>query len=129
MYFDGTTPGINKNTKEGYRLRIKAADLGCPVAQHNLGVDYELGRHFTKDMNKAVTWYKKSANQDNDLALYELGRLYMFGIGVPKDLKIAKNYFEKAASLKNEEAQARLEQLQNEPQEKPQVKTPKTAKK
>lgn len=112
MYFDGTTPGIKRDLKEGMRLRLKAAELGCPIAQCNLGADYERGEHFEKDMSKAVYWYKKSANQDYDLALYQVGQLYMFGIGVPQDLKIARTYLVKAAELKNEKAQLRLKQLQ-----------------
>lgn len=116
MFFDGTTPGIKKDIQEGMRLRLKAPKIGCPIAQRNLGADYERGELFKKDMVKAVFWYKKSADQAYDSALYELGRLYMFGVGVPKDLKVAKEYFEKAAELKNEKAQLALKQLQEQSQ-------------
>lgn len=116
MYFEGTTPGITKNIKEGMRLQMKAAELGCPIAQCNLGSEFERGEFYQKDMNKAVYWYQKSAEQDYDRALYQLGQLYMFGVGVPKDLKVAKTYFEKAAELKNEQAQLALKQLQEESQ-------------
>jgi uncharacterized protein len=116
MYFEGTTPGITKNIKEGMRLQMKAAELGCPIAQCNLGSEFERGEFYQKDMNKAVYWYQKSAEQDYDRALYQLGQLYMFGVGVPNDLKVAKTYFEKAAELKNEQAQLALKQLQEESQ-------------
>lgn len=128
MFFEGTTPGIKKDIQEGMRLRLKAAKLGCPIAQCNLGADYERGELFKKDMVKAVFWYKKSADQAYDGALYQLGQLYMFGVGVPKDLKIARSYFEKAVALKNEEAQLRLKQLQEESRAQSPLKAARTAK-
>jgi TPR repeat protein len=44
-------------------LYQRSANLGRMVAQYNLGVMYENGNGITKDIDKAIYWYEKSAKQ------------------------------------------------------------------
>jgi len=88
-----------------------AAERGEPWAQLRLGVGYELGAGFEKDIPTAVSWYKKAAvqtadgqwadgllvgavgrsgyfNQNNDalIAQHQLAGIYYRGESVGKDL-------------------------------------------
>ncbi len=113
MYFSGTTDGVAKNEKEGVRLLVKGANMGCPVAQSNLAGDYELGKYFKKDMKQALYWYKKSADQNADNRVpYHIGELYEKGLGVPQDRSVAISYYKRAAKLGNKIAKHRLQELQ-----------------
>lgn len=112
MYLRGTTDGITQNEEEGVRLRIKGANLGCPFAQSNLASNYEHGKHFKKDMKKALYWYQKSADQNmEDWVPNHLGELYERGKGVPQNKQLAINYYERAAKLGNESAKRKLQEL------------------
>ena len=53
----------------------KAANLGNCDAQYNLALIYEYGEVIKKDINKAIYWYKKSADQGYEDAHYELKSL------------------------------------------------------
>ncbi|MBX9721824.1 MAG: sel1 repeat family protein, partial [Candidatus Obscuribacterales bacterium] len=113
MYFSGTTDGVPKNAKEGVRLLVKGADMGCPFAQSNLSYHYEQGKYFKKDMKQAIYWYQKSADQDADNRVpCQIGELYEKEIGVPKDMTVAISYYERAAKLGNKSAKYRLQELQ-----------------
>lgn len=50
-----------------------------------------------KDLQKALSWYKKSADQGCEIALARLGYFYATGRGVPQDLGEAFELFKKAA--------------------------------
>ena len=73
MFFDGK--GIKQNYKEAFNWWIKAADSGNADAQHNLGYMYENGFSVEKNIDQAVSWYKKGANKDDKCkqALKRLG--------------------------------------------------------
>lgn len=88
-----------------------SAERGEPWAQLRLGVGYELGAGYPKDIQKAIYWYKKAAvqtaegdwangmlvgaagkagyfNQNGDalIAQHQLAGIYFRGDGVGKDL-------------------------------------------
>lgn len=88
-----------------------SAERGEPWAQVRLGVGYELGAGYQKDIPKAVYWYKKAAvqmaegnwangllvgaagkagyfNQNSDalVAQHQLAGIYSRGEGIEKDL-------------------------------------------
>lgn len=88
-----------------------AAERGEPWAQLRLGVGYELGAGYEKNIPKAISWYKKAAvqtaegewadgllagavgkagyfNQNSDalIAQHQLAGIYFRGDGVEKDL-------------------------------------------
>jgi len=41
----------------------EAAELGSPEAQHEMAKLYERGEGVQQDINKAITWYQKAAEQ------------------------------------------------------------------
>lgn len=57
------------------------AEQGDAYAQYALASFYNSGQGVELDPQKAVTWYEKSAQQNNDLAQYSLGVMYEFGDG------------------------------------------------
>lgn len=66
-----------------------------------LGLRYEDGgfgeTHVAKDMEQAVRWYKKAADQGEPYAQYRLGGCYANGAGVAKDIEQAVQWYKKAA--------------------------------
>jgi len=98
-----TIEGSTKNTKLE-RLK-KEATAGYADAQTNLGYYYEteLG-----DFEKAVYWYKKAAEQDEQYALNNLGICYERGLGVSQNKEMAFRCYYKAAALGFSHAQCHL---------------------
>ena len=96
--------------KEAYQYGLKSCEKfnygkGC----FGLGYLYEHGDGVQKDMNKALSYYKKAAPSEEKLcssndgqACYELGYMYEHGYGVPKDPNKAKELYQKACKLKYE---------------------------
>ena len=87
----------------------KAAMLGHPKAQYQLGLYHQFGIGVEKDGLKAVDWYQKSAAQDNIEAMANLGEIYFAGgLGVPKNTSIAIRWYLKAAERGDEQSAYRL---------------------
>ena len=76
-----------------------------------MGVCYNYGFGVTQDMQKAVEWYTKAAEQGHAAAQYNLGNCYYDGEGVEKDLQKAIEWYTKAAEQGDEDAQEALERL------------------
>ncbi|GBC02721.1 hypothetical protein RclHR1_04780008 [Rhizophagus clarus] len=55
--------GTNVNKQKAFELFHKAANLGNYVAQYNLAFMYEKEEEIVKDIDQAIYWYKKSAEQ------------------------------------------------------------------
>jgi hypothetical protein len=73
-YFCGI--GINDNKQKAVELFQKAANLGNYIAQHNLAFIYKKGGGGVKqDINKAIYWYRKSAEQGHQNAQNKLNEL------------------------------------------------------
>ena len=74
-----------------------------------LGNDYYFGVNG-KQINyvKAVEWFRKAAEQGNDVAQYNLAMCYERGEGVVKDLAEAVKWYRKAAEQGNDVAQVIL---------------------
>ena len=49
--------------------------MGNSVAQYNLAIKYEKGSGTEKDLDQAIYWYKKSAEQGYSYAQKELKNL------------------------------------------------------
>ncbi len=93
--------------KEAYQYGVKSCEKfnygkGC----FGLGYLYEHGDGVQKDMNKALSYYKKAVSGEEKLcdsgdgqACYELGYMYEHGYGVPKDPNKAKELYKKACKL------------------------------
>jgi TPR repeat protein len=80
---------------------IDKANKGDAYAQTLLGTMYRCGDGVPRDYKKAVTWYRKAAEQGNASAQSSLGEMYYFGYevfeGVPQDYNEAVKWYTKAA--------------------------------
>lgn len=83
--------------ENAYIFLVPAAEHGHRNAQYILGVMYGRGRGITKDFQKAVEWYRKSALNGHPKAHYNLGVCYRDGIGITKDWSKALYWFTLAA--------------------------------
>lgn len=116
MHFLGR--GFNKDRAEADRI-IRAAlpaiqrfaNEGRAWAQSDLGSLYEDGLVLSKDISKALYWYRLSANQGYAGAQTNLGVMYANGIGVSANQRIAISWFKKAARQGDIAAKRNLEKL------------------
>lgn len=76
----------------------------CSYAQNYLGYSYWNGIGIEKDLEKAIKFYTKAAEQGSVFALNNLGYSYLNGIGVEKDLEKAIKFYTKAAEQGNASA-------------------------
>lgn len=83
---------------------MRDANAGKPLAQHDLGIRYLLGRGLPADTAKAVYWLMRAAENNLPLAHYNLGILHLHGIGVPWNPFDAFKHFRKAAEEEIPEA-------------------------
>lgn len=77
----------------------KAAALGHPPAQLQLGELYKIGQIYPKDLASARQWFERAANGGNVLAMHRLGVMAARGEGGPVDPAGSIAWFEKAASF------------------------------
>lgn len=77
----------------------KAAALGHPPAQLQLGELYKIGQIYEKDLASARQWFERAANGGNVLAMHRLGVMSARGEGGPVDPAGSIAWFEKAASF------------------------------
>ena len=61
-----------------------------------------------EDHAEAAKWYRRAADQGNDLAQYSLGLLYDSGSGVTQDRAAAAKWYRQAADQGNARAQFEL---------------------
>ncbi len=69
------------------------------------------GDGVERDVDEAVRWYEKAAEQGMPEAQTALGDLHAVGVGLPADPEAAASWYEKAASQGHEAAQAKLANL------------------
>ncbi|AVL94339.1 putative Sel1-like repeat-containing protein [Megavirus vitis] len=73
------------------------AKNGDSMAQYNVGQMYYKGLSTKKNIQKAIKWITKSANQNNKYGLINLARFYEDGDGVLLDIDRAIQLLEQAA--------------------------------
>lgn len=73
------------------------AKAGKGLAQYNLAHIYQHGYGAKQDKEKALYWYKKSAQSNTASVRYKIGRLFESGKILPKDLKQAFTHYQYAA--------------------------------
>lgn len=59
--------------------------------QYNIGYGFEFGTNGQQSYDKAVEWYRESAEQGNAWSQNRLGECCLNGNGINKDLREAKN--------------------------------------
>ena len=118
VFYENGEGGLEKNkdkATELYKLAFPGlatlAEQGDSDAQRYLGCCYEYGDGVTKDLAKAVEWYRKSAEQGNADAQCNLGYCYEKGRGVTKNIKTALQWYRKAAAQGNDRAKNNLKRL------------------
>jgi TPR repeat protein len=76
-----------------------AANQDNEDAQHTLGNLYRNGEGkkdaVTKDLNKAMYYYKKASNNGFSYSMFTIGIMYEKGEGVDKSIKNAAMWFKK----------------------------------
>ncbi|GET04704.1 kinase-like domain-containing protein [Rhizophagus clarus] len=70
-YQDGI--GVEKDFKKAFELFKQSAEGGSLTGINSLGCCYEVG--ITKDVDKAIYWYEKSAKQGDQDAKYKIEKL------------------------------------------------------
>jgi TPR repeat protein len=73
------------------------AQSGDAQAQFELGRAYEEGKGVQQDDERAVEWFRKSADQKYAQAQNSLGVMYALGRGVQQDKEEAVRWYKKAA--------------------------------
>ncbi|MEX0696613.1 MAG: hypothetical protein WD099_03650, partial [Dongiaceae bacterium] len=76
---------------------LSAADEGDPVAAFEVARRYAEGTAVSKDLAKAVQWYRRAAEGGVAVAQYRLASLYERGQGVARDRSEAVNWYQRAA--------------------------------
>ena len=89
---------------------LARAKKGDSDAQYRLGRLYQYGQgSLPYDINKALDWYRRAADQQHAAALYALGKLHLNGQGVQRDFEEAKYLFERAAKAGHQESKSWLD--------------------
>lgn len=102
--------GVTEDQKQGIVLIEKAAELGDARAQYELGMAYEKGGVVNRDIEKAGSWLKKSAEQNYSDGQFAYGVLLAAGRGkgldnaTAADIKEALEWLNKAQARGNLEA-------------------------
>jgi TPR repeat protein len=77
---------------------VRKASAGDPALMLILGLRYDYGQKgMPHDLDKAVYWYRKSANLGYPPAEMILSQRYEIGRGVPQDDRLAVQWLEKSA--------------------------------
>lgn len=79
-----------------------------PWGQFYMGEIYRTGTATSVDMDRALSWYLKAANQGLSEAQYFAGRTYFNGDGVPVNKEMAVDWLKKAVAQNHADAQGLL---------------------
>ncbi len=90
--------------KRGCQMIYHAAHRGDGDAQYKLGTLYRNGIVVEQDDQKAVGWWKKSAEGGDQDGSYEYAYMLLYGIGTERDPDLAERYFLSAFSEGNIDA-------------------------
>lgn len=110
--FDQAMPLIEAGDAEGVRLLSRAANLGFPQAQLQLGRLYETGEAgITLDLAEARRWTERAARGGEIRAMHNLGNYLYDGEGGPRDQALAARWFQAAAERGMVDSQYNLARL------------------
>ena len=87
---------------------IENAKNNDPISQYRLGVRFENGLNFKKNLNEAMNWYKLSAQQNFAPSQYKLANLYLEGNGINPNYEEAAKWYKMAAINGNAVCQDKL---------------------
>lgn len=108
MYSKGEYVSQNKETAQRYYkaalsgfLKLESKDQADDSLYYKLGAMYKKGLGTDIDMDKAIDYFKRSAEMNNKHGLYEYGKALLLGEQIPKDNMKALELLEKAIKLEN----------------------------
>ena len=102
QYYRGQ--GVEQNFEEAFSLfTVAATDTSKPnaYAQYLLGKLLLRGEDIPQNLETAIQWLEKSAEQDNQYAQYLLGKILLLGDGVTADPKRAVELLERSIEQGN----------------------------
>lgn len=100
---------LDKRPREAFDYWMRAAELGAPFAQANVGRYFQTGADgVAADAQKAIHWYEKAADAGDSGAMSSLGAIYRAGEGVPVSFKEALYWLNRAEKLSDPDAQSLL---------------------
>lgn len=96
---------LEQDREKGQQLIEQAAHLDNPAAQYLMGHFFDQGdESFSRDSNKALTWYRASAEQGYLEAQYSLAVMLANGMGTDKNIQEAAFWLLLAAEQGQEHA-------------------------
>lgn len=108
MYSKGEYVAENKETAQRYYkvalsgfLKLESKDQADDNLYYKLGAMYKKGLGTDIDMDRAIDYFKLSAEMNNKNGLYEYGKALLLGEHIPKDKMKAVKLLEKAIKLEN----------------------------
>lgn len=84
---------------EEFEKKVASADNGDVTAQEAVATAYFKGKVVPKDLDKAMIYFEKAAQNGSGMACYQLGHACETGTGAPMNLGKAKAYYQKSADL------------------------------
>ena len=75
FYYHRGENGLRKNRKKANKLFLRAGELGCVTANHNIGINYFNGFGVERDETKAKYYWELAAMGGNVKARHNLGIL------------------------------------------------------
>jgi len=98
-----------ENFESSLLAHQESAKKGNTDAMFELYVYHSMGIGVEENLNIALDWCIKAAENDNARAIYNLGTYYATGYeNITKDIKKAVNYYKRAASLSHGKAAGQL---------------------
>lgn len=113
-----------KNYRVSFRLFLRAARGGSPVAQTYVGMHYLKAWGVSKNPGKALIWFSRAALRGYPRAETALGMMYASGLGVPRDFKKARFWLHKAARAGDKNAARWLDSIKGVSPKPSSVKKP-----
>ena len=108
MYSIGEYVCQNEETAQRYYkaalsgfLQIESKDQADDNLYYKIGMMYKNGLGTGIDMDKAIDYFKRSAEMNNKNGLYEYGKALLLGEHIPQDKEKAVKLLEKAIKLEN----------------------------
>ena len=101
----------SRDVHQAVRLFLESAEkdhIDAAAAQFHLGIAYMHALGVPRDDQKAVDWFRKSADQGHAGAQNNLGIMYSEGWGIEKDKEKAIKLFIRAKDNGNEDATVNL---------------------
>lgn len=89
-----------KSALSGF-LKLESKDQADDNLYYKLGSMFKKGLGTDIDMDRAIDYFKRSAEMNNKNGLYEYGKELLLGEHIPQDKEKAEKLFEKAIKLEN----------------------------